>query len=166
MKLIFRKAERSDLPDVMQLIRAAIAEMQRQGIDQWDEIYPAEQHLAADTEAGQLCCGTDGERIAVIYVLNQECDTAYDSADWSYDSSAFTVIHRLCVHPDYWGQGVAQQTMEQIESGLRDAGCKAIRLDVFAKNPAALRLYARNGCRQTGTADWRKGRFLLMEKLL
>lgn len=166
MKLVFRNAARSDLPAVMQLIRAAIAEMQRQGIDQWDDVYPAEPHLAADIEARQLCCGTDGERLAVIYVLNQECDPAYDSADWSYDGSRFAVLHRLCVHPDYWGQGIAQQTMEQIESGLRDAGCKAIRLDVFAKNPAALRLYARNGCRQTGTADWRKGRFLLMEKLL
>ena len=166
MEIEYRNATAGELSAVMRLIHAAIAEMERCGIHQWDDIYPAETDLAADIAAEQLICGWDGDRLAVIYVLNQLCDAAYDTADWAYSGADFAVMHRLCVDPAYQHRGIAQQTLERIETDLRSCGCKAIRLDVFTENPAALRLYARNGFRQTGTAYWRKGRFLLMEKLL
>ena len=166
MKICYRKAAATDLSDVMRLIRAAVAEMTRAGIDQWDEIYPSEADLAADIAAEQMYCGSDGSRIAVIYVLNQACDPAYQNADWMYTGGQFFVLHRFCVDPAYQHRGLAQQTLQHLEDALKRQGCMAIRLDVFTENPAALRLYERNGYRQTGTADWRKGRFLLMEKLL
>lgn len=43
---------------------------------------------------------------------------------------------------------------------------EAIRLDVFSRNPYSQRLYARAGYVQTGIADWRMGRFYLMEKYI
>ena len=39
-------------------------------------------------------------------------------------------------------------------------------MDVFSENPFALKLYKRNGYQVRGCADWRKGRFFLMEKSL
>lgn len=53
-----------------------------------------------------------------------------------------------------------------IENDLKRQGISAIRLDTFSGNPFALRLYAKMGYEMIGHVDWRKGRFLLMEKSL
>ena len=45
-------------------------------------------------------------------------------------------------------------------------GYESVRLDVFTKNPFAQKLYRNNGYKVRGYADWRKGRFDLMEKEL
>ena len=49
---------------------------------------------------------------------------------------------------------------------LKDMGYNAVRLDTFTENPFAQRLYRHNGYESRGYADWRKGRFDLMEKAL
>ena len=42
----------------------------------------------------------------------------------------------------------------------------SIRLDVFTKNPRAVKLYENAGYSYAGDAYFRKGKFLLMEKLI
>lgn len=56
--------------------------------------------------------------------------------------------------------------MLEVESMAMKNGIKAIRLDAFTENPIALRLYEKLGYNIAGYADWRKGRFALMEKKL
>ena len=58
------------------------------------------------------------------------------------------------------------QALRHIFEEARAAGARSLRLDVFSQNPAALRLYTRAGFAPTGHADWRMGRFVIMEKLL
>lgn len=105
-------------------------------------------------------------RIASIYVLNQESDDDYINGRWEYADLPYCVIHRLCVNPDFQNMGVAGRTMKHIEAEVLKMGIKAIRLDAFTENPFALKLYHSLGYRITGYADWRKGRFCLMEKYL
>lgn len=166
MSLTYRKAVPDDHAEIMRLIRSAIHEMERLHIHQWDEQYPTDEDIAADIRNQTLTIGISENQIAVIYTINQECDDAYENADWSYHGTAFAVLHRLCVQPAMQNQGVAGETLTHIETELRRYKCKAIRLDVFSENPYALVLYRHNGFHETGTANWRKGKFLLMEKLL
>lgn len=56
--------------------------------------------------------------------------------------------------------------MQFIERKLKKLNIKAIRLDVFSQNPYAINLYTHMGYSKVGYADWRKGRFYLMEKYL
>lgn len=109
--------------------------------------------------------GTSGV-IAAVYVVNCECDEQYRNADWKSPDDSFRVIHRLCVHPKYQHRGLGKEILDHIESDLRCQGVRAIRLDAFSRNPYALSMYRNQGYTMTGTADWRKGRFYLMEKLL
>ena len=101
-----------------------------------------------------------------MYVINQECDKAYQNGEWKYPDCEYRIIHRLCVNPVYQNQGIGTQTLSHIERELRKSGIEAVRLDVFSNNPFALSLYSNNGYKKVGYADWRKGRFYLMEKLL
>ena len=166
MDLTYNRAALSDLEAVMALVSAAIDNMELHGIRQWDSVYPSRSDFQRDIEAGNLTLGVAGGQLCVIYALNQECDDAYAKAQWQYQGDRFAVLHRLCVAPEMQGQGIAKAALCHLEKTLRAEGCCAVRLDVFTENPFALRLYAHHGYRQTGTADWRKGRFLLMEKLL
>ena len=164
--MLIKPAKKSDLGEIQKLIESAIIEMERNHIFQWDEIYPSIKDFAEDLNNGTLFIGTEGDEIAVVYVLNKDQDEEYFKADWTYKGESFCVLHRFCVNPKFQNRGIAKSVLSQIEEELRQRNIKAIRLDVFTENPFALRLYEKAGFHKTGTADWRKGKFILMEKLL
>lgn len=166
MKLQYSKACMSDLDEVFSLVQNAIATMNEQNIPQWDEIYPDRAVLCDDIDRGQLYIGTMNDRIAVIYVLNQDCDEQYQNGQWLLPDKEFMVVHRLCVNPKWANQGIAKTTMLHIEAEVAKMGIQAIRLDAFTLNPFALKLYEGLGYSKTGYANWRKGKFYLMEKYL
>lgn len=162
----YRLAEKRDIDSVCEIISSAIVEMERNNIYQWDEIYPTEEDFLTDMEAGQLHVGIEDGEIAVVYTINKETDEQYGNGAWKYPDSEFRVIHRLCVNTAFQNRGVAGTTLAHIEKELKNSGVETIRLDVFTENPFALSLYKKNGYYEVGTANWRKGRFLLMEKHL
>lgn len=166
MNIEYRTAEDKDLKEIYLLVKLAIENMNRQNIFQWDEMYPGEEVLYSDIKKKQLFVGTIKKKIAVIYVLNQECDNEYKNGKWKNKDGLYYIIHRLCVSPDYQNNGIAKITMAHIEKELIEKGAASIRLDAFEKNKYALRLYESLNYTKVGHADWRKGRFYLMEKVL
>ena len=85
---------------------------------------------------------------------------------WTILGVRTAVVHRLMVEPHYQGQGVARQLMQFAESQASRAGFECMRLDAFALNPPALRLYQNMGYRDAGSATLRKGVFRCLEKRL
>ncbi len=166
INLLFRKAVPEDLNEVTAMYLAAICEMRRNGIEQWDEIYPNRSTLENDITADQLMLGLTDNVIASAYVLNHEFDTEYTFGAFEGHGLTFTVIHRLCVSPAFQNKGVGSATLRFIEEQVLEQGIDSIRLDAFSKNPYALKMYDRQGYRKAGTANLRKGEFLLMEKIL
>ena len=166
MKIQYRKATLENLYEIMELIKSAIINMNQAKIYQWDEIYPDEATIKYDIENNDLFIGIVDGKIAVIYVINNSCDKEYNNGDWQYPDTEYRIIHRLCVHPDFQNNGIGKITMEYIESKLSKAGIESIRLDAFNKNSYALKLYKNLGYKIVGYADWRMGRFYLMEKFL
>lgn len=164
--MIYRLAEESDIDAVCRLIKAAVCSMEKQRIFQWDDIYPAKEDFLNDIRKQQLYTGiVDGE-IAVVYTVNKECDREYENGNWKYPDCEYRIIHRLCVNPAYQNRGIAKDTLSHIEQELRKSNIEAVRLDAFSENPYALSLYRNAGYEKVGFADWRKGRFYLMEKRL
>ena len=160
----YRKATTNDLEAIDDLVRAAIETMEENGIFQWDDLYPVREDFQKDIDEGQLYVGLAHGQMAVVYALNQTCDEEYENGRWQYRDEAFYVIHRLCVNPSFQNKGIAKSTLLHIEKQLTERGVHVIRLDVFSNNPYALRLYRSMGYLEVGHADWRKGRFFLMEK--
>lgn len=166
MQIEYRLAAPQDLDEVFTLVRCAIRHMDELGIHQWDEVYPCREDLSHDISKAEMRVGCIGGRIAVIYVLNKDYDEDYLTAAWAHPEKDWRVLHRLCVHPDFQNKGVARETLAHMEQELQSMGCEALRLDVFSQNPYSQRLYAKAGFTQTGIADWRMGRFYIMEKYL
>ncbi|MEC9383265.1 MAG: GNAT family acetyltransferase [SAR324 cluster bacterium] len=54
-------------------------------------------------------------------------------------------INYLAVHPDFQGQGYAQQVMENVESELRKRGCPKINLQIRSGNARIMAFYQKLG---------------------
>lgn len=166
MKLEYRTASLNDLEEIWNLVRNAVSTMIQQNIFQWDAVYPNEDAFRKDIEKGQLTVGTIDKQIAVVYVLNQECEEEYKNGKWKYENEPFCVVHRLCVNPIFQDRGVGRAVMLHMEKAAAAMGFRSIRLDAFTGNPFALKLYDKLGYERVGYADWRKGRFYLLEKYI
>lgn len=166
IQLAYRMADSEDLEAVFDLVTGAIENMMSRGIVQWDALYPDKEILREDIAQKQLHVGMLDGQIAVIYVLNQECDEEYSTGQWQREQEPYSVIHRLCVNPAFWNRGIAGMTMRHIEQEVLEEGNTAIRLDVFSQNPYALKLYHSLGYAKVGEVHWRMGEFYLMEKYL
>ncbi len=164
--VVFRKAVKTDIEYIMELISRAIAHMQELKIYQWDEVYPCKADFEADLQRDTLYVGVVDKRIAIVFVLNEIYDEQYNTADWKYPKCPYSILHRLCVDPMFQHQGIARQTLQFVEEEVKRMGKAAIRLDVFRYNPYARRLYEACGYHMTGKADWRMGTFYLMEKYI
>jgi len=166
LKVEYRLAEISDTDDVFALIKAAIVRMEADGIHQWDSIYPTKEDFKNDIDNKTLYLAIDESKLAAIYVISGESDEAYKNAKWQYSEENAYILHRFCVSPDYQNQGIGKAVLTHIETQIGKMGYESVRLDVFTENPYAQRLYRKSGYKVTGYADWRKGRFDLMEKKL
>ena len=162
----FSTAQAEDLAEILLLFRAATTRMDAHGVYQWDEIYPDEGILSEDIARGNMTIGKIDGRIAVAFMLDFCEDSDYETAAWRYCAQDIVVLHRLCVHPDFQGQGVARQAMDYLENEVRARGVQTIRLDAFSQNPAALHLYESRGYQKAGEISYRKGLFYLYEKKL
>jgi ribosomal protein S18 acetylase RimI-like enzyme len=56
--------------------------------------------------------------------------------------------------------------MLYIEDYLKSKNINSIRLDAFSKNLIALRLYNKLGFKKVGEVNFRKGLFILFEKVI
>ncbi|MBJ6724344.1 GNAT family N-acetyltransferase [Geomesophilobacter sediminis] len=157
-----RRAETSDLPAVLALFRTCVACMEREGISQWDEVYPNADTVRADTERRELfVLESEGGLIGVI-TLNERQEPEYQTVRWQLDGKTL-VVHRLAVAPAFQGRRVAGLLMAFAHGYARTRGYATVRLDAFSGNPAALALYQGLGYRRAGTVQFRKGEFHCFE---
>lgn len=166
MEPIFRRAGQQDLPTVYRMYRKAVEKMNREGIPQWDEIYPDYKTIEEDIRLGQMYLLAEGETVLAGVVWNRTCDPEYGDVSWNVQEEPVGIIHRLCVNPDYQNRGFAGKTLACTEDAMRREGYRTIRLDSFTGNPYANRLYQRAGYQMRGDITLRKGRFHVYEKAL
>ncbi|WP_081646762.1 GNAT family N-acetyltransferase [Butyrivibrio sp. AD3002] len=162
--MYYRLATIEDLTEICNMIEAAKQLMSEQGIEQWDDVYPVYKDFFEDIKKETMYVVLKDGQLAAIYVISEECDGEYLKCKW--ENKKPCIIHRFCVSPSFQNNGIGKAVLNHIEAQLTKAGYDSVRLDVFTQNPYALRLYEKNGYVKRGFADWRKGRFLLMEKKL
>jgi len=162
----FVKARAGQVEQIFAMFQAVIAHLRAQGIEQWDEIYPALHDIKQDVAHGAMYVFLDDGKVQSAVTLNEEQDPTYVEGDWEFKENPIAVIHRLCVHPNAQGKGFGKRTVLMAEEHLRKLGYRSIRLDAFEQNYTSNAMYRSLGYQTAGEVQLRKGLFYLYEKRL
>lgn len=151
-----------DLDRVENIIISAKADMNARGLEFWDDIYPTRETFRHDI-AEKALHGAYDEELMGVMTLNEEQEPEYSALLWQYDGPAL-VVHRLVIHPDHAGKGIATKLMQYAEEFAAKNGYNAIRLDSYCDNARANKMYHTLGYEKAGTVTFRKGTFVCFEK--
>lgn len=146
---MIRLAQTSDLPRIMDVTAASVAIMRESGIYQWDDSYPVWEDFARDIAEGSLYVEEhDGLVRGVICVDGNEPED-YPKLTWN-SSPPLLVVHRFVTDPGCRRQGVGGKLLRFALDLARDRGCKCLRTDTSAVNPAMRALFESQGLVEVG----------------
>ncbi len=147
---MIRNALFSDLEAVHKLTQACASTMITNGIHQWNEHYPTRERFRKDIEREELYVWENPDGIIGIIVLTDVIDKEYIPIQWFTDNQRNLYVHRLAVHPEYWGQGYAQKLMDFAEKYAKSNKYLSVRLDTFSKNKRNQEFYEIRGYQKLG----------------
>mgnify|MGYP006123362169 FL=1 len=166
--MIIRKAEISDLENIMLMYKSCVTGMVENGIDQWDETYPNDEIIIEDLNVGTYYVAEMNETIIGGINIDKNQDDTYLSLDWKDKSDSFLVVHRLGVKEEFWNKKIGKDLMLFTEKLVIEKGLKSIRLDTYSGNPKAMEFYRRLGYTELGTIDLKpdKDKYYCFEKII
>ncbi len=160
-RLLFRRADQRDLPAVQELYRQIIDHAGRTGDPaRWHKYgHPSPKEVTRGIRAGHLYVVVNvaaaplGSELAGAGFLNGVATAGYQHVAWPTGARAeeSLVLHALGVSPEHLRKGVARFFLAQAVALGARLGKTALRLETFADNTPALRLYRGYGFVDVGT---------------
>lgn len=147
---MIRKATPQDIPAIIDMTKACAKHMIDQGIFQWNEHYPSITAFENDLTRNELYVLEIKKRIVGCIVISELMDEEYIPIQWLTTNKNNIYIHRLAVHPEYQGQGFAQQLMDFAEHYAIENIYSSIRLDTFSQNKRNQKFYELRGYQRLG----------------
>jgi ribosomal protein S18 acetylase RimI-like enzyme len=151
---------------LMSALLSAIKNMEQEGINQWDQVYPSKETMIADINSNTLHGFYDLNTLCGFVALNNDQPQEYHTINWQCVDDNPLVVHRLCVDPKYQGQGIAKKLIKFTEEYAAENNYQSIRLDAFCDNPVSCAMYRKLGYVERGIVIFRKGRFYCFEKVV
>ncbi|MBJ7879506.1 GNAT family N-acetyltransferase [Gelidibacter salicanalis] len=148
---MIRKATSKDIDEILVVTKACAITMVHKGIYQWNEHYPSGTAFEKDIQRDELYVLIHEETVIGSIVISTLMDTEYEPIVWLTPNQNNLYIHRLSVHPDYQGQGYAQQLMDFAENFGKENGFASIRLDTFSQNHRNQKFYELRGYKRLGS---------------
>ncbi len=160
----FRLASIEDINYINSMFDAAKAKGKIDDTSDWDEDYPNKEIISEDIKNKGLYVLEDQDKIiASISIVEDEPEEIKDLG-WERVRSCFLV--RLCVAPEYQGEGIGEKMMKSISIVAKEKGYKATHHLAAEVNKAANRLYKRMGYKDLGVVHAYDTDFVAYEKLL
>lgn len=140
MNMQISNAILQDVPAIMKLLSAVIEKMQGMDLTNWSEKYPSQKRVEEDIMQKTLYKAVVEDKIIGIVTIDDSQNKAYNQIEWGIDldvnSDKALVVHRLGIHPEMQGKGVAKEIMTFVENHAQNNGYAAIRLDAWPSGPA------------------------------
>ncbi|MAZ73415.1 MAG: GNAT family N-acetyltransferase [Flavobacteriaceae bacterium] len=147
---MIRKANPSEIIQLLSITAACAKKMVAEGIFQWDEKYPNKEAFEKDSKRDELFVLLAEETIIGCITISSKKDEEYNTIDWLTKDDLNYYIHRLAVHPDFQHQGYAKQLMDFAEAFAVQQNALSVRLDTFSKNKRNQRFYEARGYQKLG----------------
>lgn len=147
---MIRAAKPEDLPHILKITQACARDMISKNIFQWNENYPNLAAFQKDLDREELFVYEAQEKILGAVVVSDFMDAVYEPIKWKSPTGKNIYIHRLCVHPNHQGKGLAQKLMGFAETKAQQEGYASVRLDTFSLNKRNVAFYTKRGYTQLG----------------
>ncbi|MGS2725800.1 GNAT family N-acetyltransferase [Psychroserpens sp. BH13MA-6] len=147
---MIRQATLEDIDDIINITKACAAHMIERHIYQWNAHYPNKKAFLKDIEHKELYTLSLEQGIIGCITISKMMDVEYEVISWLTPNDHNIYIHRLAIHPNYQGQGYAQQLMDYAENHAKINKCHSVRLDTFSQNPRNQKFYEQRGYQRLG----------------
>lgn len=155
----FRKAVKTDLPQIMKIIKQAQAYFKEQGIDQWQNNYPNEDVISNDIENEDNYVMIKDGSIVATTVISFEKEKCYENiygGEWMSNGN-YGVIHRIAVDNTYKGLGFSHRVIKYTEQVCIERGVHSIKVDTHEENIPMQKLLKKNGFKYCGVIYLKDG---------
>lgn len=138
--LSFIEATRAELPQLLSLMQA----------------YYQDDHLEVARETTRTTLEQffrEPDRGRIWFIYEREAPVGHVALVWGFSfeyGGRVAVIDELYVQPGARGQGLGQAALSFVEQTCKDAGVKALSLEIEPANGGARRLYLRFGFQEVG----------------
>ena len=166
--MIIRKANKTDLGNIMLMYKSCVKGMLANDIDQWDDTYPNSEIISQDLEVMTYYVVEIRGTIIGGINIDQNQDKTYLTINWEDKTNQFLVVHRLGVREDFWNKKIGRYLMLFTEKLVIERGLKSIRLDTYSGNPKAIKFYKKLNYSQLGHVYLKEGKneYYCFEKII
>lgn len=144
------KAHLSHINNLLEVTKACAEHMENAGIFQWNSTYPNRAAFENDVNRGELYIYIHNNKVVGSIVISTFMDGEYQAVKWLTQTTNHYYIHRLAVHPEFQGKGIARKMMDFAENMARQNKVASIRLDTFSKNLRNQKFYETRGYKKLG----------------
>jgi GNAT superfamily N-acetyltransferase len=164
---MIRKANYTDIKEIMNIIRDTVVEMHSDGNTQWDENYPQENDFLKDIQKGDLyVCERDGN-LAGLVCINKIQPLEYKGLPWSKEETAI-IVHRMAVSQSYRRRGIGTELMAFAEEFAVQNNVQYLKTDTYSINTKMNAMFVKCGYKWVGEMSFRSKEkpFYCYEKVL
>lgn len=141
---MIRKAILSDLDGIMDIVKATVEIMNREGNYQWNAQYPVHKDFASDIENGSLYVYELDSKIAGFMCVDSDQPAEYEPLEWT-SCQDFLIVHRAAISPDFRKRGIATKLLEYAEEIALSIGASSLRTDTSSENDKMNALFKKLG---------------------
>lgn len=135
----FRQAVMQDLPQLKDMYKRIIKNMNEQNIQIWDDIYPCE-FFEDDIKNNQLYILLNNGEIVSAFVLS-DTNSGETAVEWNNNHAKAVYIDRLGVNVKYSKKGIGSLMLDKAKEIAKTFNAEYLRLFVVDINIPAIQLY-------------------------
>ena len=141
----FRKAIKSDLDNIMIIIKEAQKYFKENNIDQWQDNYPNEETILNDINNETSYVLVNDNDVVATASISFEEEKNYKNIDGNWlTNDRYVVIHRVAVSNDYKGLRLSSTILDNTKALALKNNIHSIKIDTHKDNKAMQRVLAKN----------------------
>lgn len=141
----FRKSIKSDLDNIMIIIKEAQKYFKENNIDQWQDNYPNEETILNDiNNETSYVLVKDNNIVATASISFEEEKTYKNIVENWLTNDRYVVIHRIAVSNDYKGLRLSSTILDNAKALALKNSIHSIKIDTHKDNKAMQRVLKKN----------------------
>lgn len=136
-EIYLRRAQLTDLDQIMNIIEQAKAHLKEVGSPQWQDGHPNRQILTEDISRQINWVLMNGHQIAGTASLQLTPDPAYQvihQGQWAQPNAPYATIHRIAINDQFRGQGMGKLLFSNLLTVGVMQGLQNFRFDTHQMN--------------------------------